>query len=46
MDGLQLRIEQLETENEDLKRELKKQKGTIDEEEEVGFNQSAGGSWK
>jgi hypothetical protein len=46
MDGLNLRIEQLELENEDLKRELKKQKGTSDEEEEVGFNQSASGSWK
>lgn len=37
MDGLNLRIEQLETENEDLRRELKKQKGTLDEEEEIGF---------
>jgi len=45
MDGLELRIEQLETENEDLKRELKKQKGTLDDEEEVGF-QSARGTWK
>ncbi|KAF4624377.1 hypothetical protein G7Y89_g13796 [Cudoniella acicularis] len=41
MDGLELRIEQLELENEDLKRELKKRKGTSDEEDEVGF---AGGS--
>lgn len=40
MDGLELRIEQLETENTDLKSELKKQKGTIDEEEEVGFETS------
>lgn len=47
MDGLNLRIEQLETENEDLRRELKKQKGTLDEEEEVGFGiQSGSGAWK
>jgi len=46
MDGLELRIEQLELENADLKRELKKQKGTLDEEEDGVFNQSAGGSWK
>jgi len=38
MDGLQLRIEQLETENRDLKQEIKKQKGTLDEEEEIGFH--------
>jgi hypothetical protein len=37
MDGLELRIEQLETENGDLKRELKRQKGTLDDEEEIGF---------
>jgi hypothetical protein len=43
---LELRIEQLETENEDLKRELKKQKGTLDEEEGGEFAQSASGSWK
>lgn len=47
MDGLNLRIEQLETENEDLRRELKKQKGTLDEEEEMGFGiQSGSGAWK
>ena len=45
MDGLELRIEQLETENEDLKRELKKQKGTLDEEEEADF-QGPSGTWK
>ncbi|KAE8445296.1 hypothetical protein EG329_013534 [Mollisiaceae sp. DMI_Dod_QoI] len=45
MDGLELRIEQLETENEDLKRELKKQKGTLDDEDEMGF-QGASGTWK
>ena len=37
MNGLTLRIERLEMENCDLKLELKKQKGTIDEEQEVGF---------
>ena len=45
MDGLNLRIEQLESENGDLKRELKKQKGTLDDEEQVGF-QSGSGAWK
>jgi hypothetical protein len=45
MDGLNLRIEQLEMENRDLKLELKKQKGTMDEEQELGF-QSGSGSWK
>ena len=45
MEGLNMRIEQLESENQDLKIELKKQKGTLDEEEEVGF-QSGSGSWK
>jgi hypothetical protein len=45
MDGLTLRIEQLEMENCDLKLELKKQKGTMDEEQEMGF-QSGSGSWK
>jgi hypothetical protein len=45
MDGLVLRIEQLETENEGLKAELKKQKGEMDEEEQVGF-QSSSGFWK
>lgn len=44
MDGLELRIEQLETENADLKAELRKQKGTIDEEEEVGFEARNGGN--
>lgn len=43
MDGLELRIEQLESENLELKRELKRQKGTLDEEEDVGFR---GGSAK
>ncbi|TVY23740.1 Voltage-gated hydrogen channel, partial [Lachnellula hyalina] len=37
MDGLELRIEQLESENLDLKRELKRQKGMLDEEEDAGF---------
>lgn len=38
MDGLNMRINQLETENDDLKRELKRQKGTLDAEEQVeGF---------
>jgi hypothetical protein len=53
MEGLNLRIEQLESENQDLKAELKKQKGNMDEEEEVGFksglqsgSQSGSGSWK
>jgi len=36
MDGLELRIEQLELENSELKRALRKQKGTLDEEEEIG----------
>ncbi len=36
MDGLEMRISQLEVENSDLKQELKKQKGTVDEEEVVG----------
>ncbi len=39
MDGLELRIEK-------LKRELKKQKGTLDEEENGGLDQSASASWK
>jgi len=41
MDGLELRLEQLESENEDLKRDLRKRKG-IDEEEEVGFHSGSG----
>jgi hypothetical protein len=45
MEGLNMRIEQLESENQDLKIQLKKQKGTLDEEEEVGFG-SGSGSWK
>jgi len=42
---LELRVEQLESENLELKRELKRQKGTLDEEEDAGFR---GGSakWK
>lgn len=44
MAGLEFRIEQLESENTDLKQELKKQKGTLDEEQEVGF-QSGSGRW-
>jgi hypothetical protein len=45
MDGLELRIEQLESQNLELKREVKRQKGTLDEEEDPGFR---GGSavWK
>ena len=45
MEGLNIRIEQLEYENQDLKIKLKKQKGTLDEEEEIGF-QSGSGSWE
>lgn len=37
MDGLELRIEQLEQENSELKKELRRQKGTLDEEEEIGL---------
>ncbi|TVY34236.1 Voltage-gated hydrogen channel [Lachnellula occidentalis] len=40
MDGLELRIDQLESENLNLRRELKRvmgQKGTLDEEENAGF---------
>jgi len=36
MDGLELRLEQLESENQDLKAELRKRKGEDDEEERVG----------
>lgn len=36
MDGLELRIEQLDKENEELKRELKKHKGMLDEERNIG----------
>jgi len=36
MEGLSFRIEQLESENSDLKLELKKAKGKLDEEQEVG----------
>lgn len=43
MDGLELKIEQLESENSDLKRELKRQKGTLDEEEEAVFRSSGSG---
>jgi hypothetical protein len=42
MAGLEFRIEQLESENSDLKRELKKQKGTLDEEEEIVFQSGNG----
>ncbi len=42
MDGLELRIEQLETENADLKMQLKKQKGGLDEEQDVGFQNGRG----
>ena len=45
MEGLNLRIEQLESENGDLKTQLKKQKGALDEEESVGFGQG-GSAWK
>ncbi|RFU29682.1 hypothetical protein B7463_g6674, partial [Scytalidium lignicola] len=41
MDALEMRIEQLEVENNDLKRELKKQKGTLDEEEEIGLQRGS-----
>jgi len=37
MAGLSFRIEQLESENSDLRRELKKQRGTLDEEEQIAF---------
>lgn len=37
MDALEMRISQLEVENLDLKQELRRQKGTVDEEEEVGY---------
>ncbi|TVY68879.1 Voltage-gated hydrogen channel, partial [Lachnellula suecica] len=43
MDGLEMRIEQLESENGDLKRELRRQKGTIDEE--AAF-QGGSAQWK
>ena len=46
MEGLNMRIEQLEGENQDLKMELKKQKGTLDEEESVGFAGGNGSGWK
>ena len=42
MDGLELRIEQLESENGDLKRELRRQKGTLDEEAAAGFQEEGG----
>ncbi|KAH8821032.1 hypothetical protein F5884DRAFT_653287, partial [Xylogone sp. PMI_703] len=35
LEGLEMRIEQLEAENGDLKRELKRRKGTLDEEEGI-----------
>jgi len=43
-----MRIEQLESENGDLKAELRSRKGAADEEEQVGFagNGNGGGSWK
>jgi len=37
MAGLSFRIEQLESENSDLRRELKRQKGALDEEEQIAF---------
>ncbi|KAG0646004.1 hypothetical protein D0Z07_7763 [Hyphodiscus hymeniophilus] len=43
MEGLEMRIEQLESENQDLKTELKKQKGTMDEEERGELRRSG---WK
>jgi len=46
MAGLEFQIEQLESQNRDLKAELKKQKGTVDEEETVGFQQSSSSAWK
>ena len=33
MEGLELRIEQLESENQDLRREMRRLKGTLDEED-------------
>jgi len=42
--GLEMRIEELESQNQDLKVELRKQKGTSDEEQEIGFQRS--GTWK
>jgi hypothetical protein len=45
MDGLSLRIEQLETENQDLRLELKRQKGMVDEEEQVDVR-SPSGTWR
>ena len=45
MAGLEFRIEQLESENQDLKLEVKRQKGTVDEEEEIAF-QSGSRQWK
>ncbi|KAH6674477.1 hypothetical protein B0J14DRAFT_666259 [Halenospora varia] len=45
MDGLEMRIEQLESENGELKRELRRRKGAGDEEE-GGNMQGAGGGWE
>lgn len=45
MDGLEMRIEQLESENGELKRELRRRKGAGDEEE-GGNMQGAGGRWE
>ena len=42
--GLEMRLEELEGQNQDLKEQLKKSKG-VDEEEEVGF-QSGGSAYK
>ncbi len=38
MDQLELKMEKLKEENAELKRQLKKQNGTADEEEEVGLH--------
>lgn len=43
MDGLEMRIEQLESENEELKRELRRRKG---EDEEEGEMPVPGGRWE
>lgn len=42
MEGLEMRIEKLEAENSDLRHELMKQKGILDEEEQVGFQSGSG----
>lgn len=46
MDGLEMRISQLEVENLDLKEELRRQKGTVDEEEVGCANEGSSGRSK